>query len=344
MKINSFFVISLVLLTCLSGCQKEGNMPGDGGLVQFSTATYVHQVKSDPDPAFPTTSDIGAFAWKSANAWTSSPSLTSYMTNVQAVYDSEKSVWAPVTAYKWPTSGYLHFLCYSPYKAASPFSWNQTDGLTVSSYTVPSTADEDLCYSDITIDEQRERNVAMPASILMRHALCKVSFNVEAADAPENLSVVSVAVSDVTVKLSNIKNSGSFAAANDVGGKWSGAAWSAQTGAAEYTYDSYLNGFILMPQTLTNTGSGDQQFTINYTATVTYKDAATLEDTNIEFTKEETHPLFLEGICESWGVNEHIVYNISVNLFEGEITFTPTHTDWEDNTATMKIGYEDPLI
>lgn len=343
MKIIRFFVIPLALLTCLCSCQKNDNMPEEGGLVQFATATYALQVKDDP---FPTTSDIGAFAWKSAEAWASAASLTPFMTNVQAVYDNTDHVWKPTTTYKWPTSGNLHFLCYSPYSATSPFSWDATDGLSVSSYTIPEGGSADLCYSDIAINQTRESDDddPDPASILIRHALCKVSFNVEAADAPAGLSVVSVAVSNVTVTLSNIKNSGSFAAANAAGGTWSGAAWSGQSGTAGYTYDSSHNGFILMPQTLTNTGSGDQQFTITYTATVTYINADTLAETEIEFTKTETHPLFLEVECESWGVNQHIVYNIKINLFEGEITFTPTHTDWEDTTATMKIGYENPEI
>lgn len=348
MNTSKHIVKILALLACLSGCQRYYDSQGEGEQIQFTAATYSLQTKADVVVDFPTSSNIGAFAWKSAaaDAWASSPALTPFMTNVKAVYDGTSGKWVPDGSYKWPSSGRLHFLCYSPYKATSPFSWDRSAGLKVASYTIPEGAGEDLCYSDITIDQQRDRENGDPAPILMRHALCKVSFNVEAADAPDGLSVVEATVSDVKVTLNNILNSGSFSAGNATadGGTFTGAAWSPQTGSTTYTYTSSANDFILMPQTLTTGGSQDQSFTIRYQAKVTYKTVADPEVNNtLVFVKEETHTLSCAA-CTAWGVNQHITYNISVNLFDGDITFAPLHTDWEDNTATIKIGYEDPLI
>ncbi len=356
MNTDKHIVSIMALLACLSGCQKYYDSQGEGEQVRFAAATYSLQTKADVVVDFPTTSDIGAFAWKSsaddAGLWASSPTptLTAFMSNVKAEYDDTSTNWVPVGSYRWPSSGRLHFLCYSPYKATSPFGWSSDGGLAVSSYTIPEGAKEDLCYSDITINQQRDREVDDPAAILMRHALCKVSFNVEAAGVPDGLSAVEATVSDIKVTLNNIQNSGSFAAANAAANveaeyvTFTGAAWSSQSGTATYTYSSSANDFILMPQALTTGGSQDQSFTINYTAKVTYKTVDNPEENNtLVFGKEETLPLYCED-CKEWGVNQHITYRISVNLFEGDITFSPLHTDWEDNSATIKIGYEDPLI
>ena len=338
---KKIFAISLALLACLCGCQKY---PKDGGTVRFSTATYSLQTKAEEVIVdFPTETAIGAYAWKSTGAWADETSPAIFMTNVEAGYNGTSEVWEPATTYKWPKSANLHFFCYSPYKGTSPFTCSKT-ALGVSSYTIPSGAGEDLCYSDLTLNQTRTGETPAPADILMRHALCKVSFSVEAAEIPSWCYIDSYDVKDFTITFSNILNQGTFSATAAAGGKWDSPAWSSQTGAAGYTFDSSHNGFILMPQTLTNTGSGDQEFRVQCTATVTlrYADTGDLAEP-MDITIDETHPLYTDS-CTAWGVNQHIRYNLTLNLFDGDMTFSPTLADWEDTSATIKIGYEDPLI
>lgn len=339
---KKIFVISLALLACLCGCQKD---PEDGGTVRFSTATYSLQTKAEEDIIdFPTGTAIGAYAWKSTGLWAVETSPATFMTNVEADYNGTSSEWEPVSTYKWPQSAYLHFFCYSPYKGTSPFTCNPKDKLGISLYTIPDGAGEDLCYSDLTLDQIRTGEVPEAAYMLMRHALCKVSFNVEAAEIPDWCSIDSYEVKDITITFSNIRNQGSFSATAATGGKWDSPDWVSQSGEAEYIFDSSHNGLILMPQTLTDTGSGYQQFRVQCKASVTFVDAATEELAEpVDITIDETHPLYTDS-CTAWGVNQHIKYNLSLNLFDGEMTFSPALADWEDTSATIKIGYEDPLI
>lgn len=325
------------VLVALCACQKEVDFTEmNERQISFTSVNFGMETKAETQSAFPTSRDLGVFAWRSNAAWSTDPELTSYISNVQSTYDATKTVWT--TTYRWPVSTKkLHFLCYSPYSSTSPISWTKAGGLAITGYT---SNNVDLCYSDFTFDQSREEDVeADPANILMRHALAKVSFALSPKAEPEVIdpNVTSIELNIVSITLSGLKNTGNFAAslATDGTGKWTGAAWSSQTGSASYTYSS---GLIVMPQTLTD---DVQKVKVKYTITTTYTSDTAHPVTSGEI--EETHDLKCAA-CGSWAINNHYIYTLKLDAFGDEIIFDPDVADWDENINIIKIGYEDATI
>lgn len=332
------FSIYASVLVLLCACQKENvASETDGEPIKFSSANFCMETKADPGTIdFPTTRDMGVYAWRSDNAWSTTPALVAFISNAKAVYDDDDELWVTTPTYKWPSpQKKLHFLCYSPYSAASPVSWSNSDGLKISGYTA---SGADLCFSDFTLDQSREKGVGTPADILMHHALSKVSFALSPKDVPAGLApfVSEVKLNIVSLSLSGIMNKGDFSASLSTGGTWTGAAWSNQSGTATVVY---TDGSVVLPQTL---AENKQKITVTYTITVTYSSDTEHPVTSGQIT--ETHDLKCAA-CGAWEINNHYIYTIKLDAFGDELTFNPASADWDvDDEVIIKIGYEDPTI
>ena len=334
MKKNICIVFALAALL-LSSCGKEyvrrDNRVYAPDEIAFSAVGYTMGTKTDNIVDFPTDRTLGVFAWKSSEVWASAASLTTFIDNVEAEFDPEDELWKPVTVYKWPASGYTHFLCYSPYSATPLINWNATDGLTASSFTVPAAADVDFCYSDFTTDAQQLMSPAECAYILMRHALTKVSFTVAPISVPESMvsTVDSIKVTDLSVELSGIKNVASFAAGAWTSDGWASPAWDGQSGDASYTYTE--GALLLLPQALEE---GVQKLDVSFNVSVYFKSKP---GEPYVYALSDSRD-FLCDACGEWGINKHIRYNLHFNVFDDEITFTPYYVDWVDQSGTILFG------
>lgn len=140
------------------------------------------------------------------------------------------SVWKATSGkYYWPSNGYLTFVGYAPAGAVATPSVSD-DGLKLSEYTVPATADQDLLVSKISYDNVKskgtgEDNVSGDhstdtysdgAQIVFDHALSSIRFSVRAH---ESIPLTQLAAGDgnpyytLTVKsitVQNVKSVGTF--------------------------------------------------------------------------------------------------------------------------------------
>lgn len=132
--------------------------------------------------------------------------------------------------YYWPSNGYLTFVGYAPADAEVATSSVSNDGLKLTEYTVPATADQDLLVSKISYDNVKskgtgEDNVSNDhstatysngAQIVFDHALSSIRFSVRAH---ESIPLTQVAAGTgnpyytLTVKsieVENVKSVGTF--------------------------------------------------------------------------------------------------------------------------------------
>ncbi len=90
------------------------------------------------------------------------------------------------------------------------------------------------------------------------------------------------------------------------------------------------NGYrLVLPQTMSNGESADQQLTINYTIR-TYTDATTYAEETVE-SSIKIHNL------GDWQMNKKYTYTVWFNLLNDRIYWAPTVVDWEDATGTATI-------
>lgn len=355
---KKIFTLASLAILALVSCSKaapEFNAPqAEDQVISFRPYAYVNQTKADDASkvAFSTSAKFGTFAYRTATTFEQAGTAALdyiHMNNAEVKYSAP--TWAPSTTYYWPKDGYLSFVCYAPYKATSPMTYDLNSGVKFESYSIPADANEDLMYSDITKDKQfntdndpqyQDDAITNGVPVLFHHALSKVNFLFKINDKDDaTAEVESVAIDLKSAVINNIKSSGSFA-------ELPGKTWSSLGDAKSYTI---FNGqspialsktasaegltqssFILMPQELVATADQilGESLTVSYKATVTYASKAT----PVEYEVTETVDL-KNSTVPVWGVNKQITYTVILSAFSKDpILFDPAVVDWEENINT----------
>lgn len=348
----------LALVSCSKAAPEINALQNEDRVIAFRPFAYVNETKAgESKVAFSTSAKFGAFAYRTAASFDDAGSAALdylHMNNAEVKYSAP--TWAPTTTYYWPKDGFLSFVCYAPYKSASPMTYDLTSGVKFASYSIPAGANEDLMYSDITKDKQfntdngqqyQDDAITNGVPVLFHHALSKVNFLFKINDKDDaTAEVASVAIDLKSAVINNIKSSGSFA-------EKPSKAWSSLGDAKSYTIFNNANSpialsktasaeglsqssFILMPQVLVNTVNTESEevlgesITVSYHATVTYASKAT----PVEYDVTETVDL-KNTTVPTWGVNKQITYTVILSAFSKDpILFDPAVADWDENINT----------
>jgi len=303
------------------GCSKyEQRMPG---LISFSAALQAPQTKGDI-----TDVTLGTYAWKTSAAWGATHDTlklkTQYISNQETQYSS--SAWHPGT-YRWPTAGYLHFVCYGPHKQSSPISYDLTNGVTIEDYTA---SGEDLVYSNITTDCKESTG----AAITLKHALSQVVIKLKTDEVPSGVAsaVKSYKVTLTSLSLDSLKNKGSFS-----GGTWSSL--SGKTSKSLFSgskvlstdFDSSIAAVNVMPQTFDDSL---QSISLSYKVDITYTNNSS---TTATF-NNEVHYLYGLTSADGWSVGSSATYLVTISAFSDTLKFDGSVQEWGASSIVGNLG------
>ena len=352
---RKYLIISLAALAALASCSKQSEMDRQGeigfNVVNFATKANV---------AF-TNEDFGTYAWHHAE----DGAVTPFMENEQV--GKKGSEWKPLSrTYYWPKSGYINFVSYSPYIADASKVSVAEESIKITGYVVK---DEDLMYADratnqtenITPGTYHDVSGANGVPTLFRHALAKLSFQVEASfleHTAEDGSVTTWTVTLDEATLSGIYNTGDLSLDAD-GDKWTTDGWKADTGkSADPTklvtgdpmelstkpqplYDG--KSFYVLPQDL---AADAQKITLVFHVVTKLPNGGILEEDIAQ-----TFDLTDLSTLQTWGMNQNIVYTIDIRPTkainpedhphdpdDAIITYDPAEVDWvEVKNATIQV-------
>lgn len=242
--------------------------------------------------------------------------IYSDITNIKISYTTDKWAAAAGKSYYWPGIGnQLDFYSVSQDetegKGAGTIKIDSIAGtITISDFTVPTTADNDLMIAaKITQSEDETDKGGAVLKPVFGHILTKVAFNFNQDETSLSHQTAIVVKSIATTSDLVIK------------GTYNTTDWTLQTAEKEgfnetrdLTLTSTSQNFatwLLMPQSLTN-GDGKQEVTINYTVN------------GVANTKKFN--LFQTGKIETWAINQFVSYNIMIS--PTAISFNPSVDEW----------------
>lgn len=276
--------------------------------------------------------------------------------------------------YYW-TKGTWHFSAYSPWvanpatapvKVTTPSSiyGGYTFSGTVNGETDYMFADEQPGYYEVTGSNSLQSFNGSPVPMTFRHALTKVTFSVQLADADGGNNKLTFS----NVSLSNIRNKGNVAFTHgglsadralyspndrnrwltkDANGGETNDIWSVDnnskvpysivTNVAPITDDSVHDldkVLYLMPQELQSSGADAQKFDVSYTLQIGSNDATT---------HTVSIPVYTSTIPR-WCTNSHVHYTLTVNPPGGTVSLAVHVQPWEhiliENEFADVVGME----
>lgn len=319
MKKSIILAAAVVVLAACAKVNVSAPLVSNGNQeIDFQVANAVSSTKANFEGSVYTDSNFGAWAWLKENgSYKKTNNVINYFMGSaaggqeitkQAV--NSKTVWkANGATYYWPKNGSLDFICFAPYNNGT--SWfqvgNATTGGELNNITAAVTNiapdNADYLYSDKAMDcINNETNQVVDGTnayngvpVIFRHALAKVSVNVQAIlvnDAMDNVAVITwidgrleniYKKGELSMNLSNegaTENTKKWVAENDVW-KYSSSvpttsdidnfacAWPVADNIITKEAQCVLAERFVLPQALTNhtdadrsSGWTDQQFYI----------------------------------------------------------------------------------
>jgi len=332
MKISVIISTFVLVIPCLLACNKA-ETEGPQDRIAFSVAVGPASTKAGTSTY--SGAAFGSYAWKTSDTWeatsTESRLANPYMANAQTTENASK--WYPEN-FRWPSAtANLHFACYAPYKAKSPMTYDVTNGICFTDYTIDySAAAEDLLYSDLS-----KNNTSGTSAIVFHHALCQIVVKLKTDEIPSGLTSV-VNSAEVTLKslsVSGIKSKGSFT-------QNASTKWSSQSDTSSYsifsgtkllstTPDESCAAFYVIPQAFE---SGVQAINLNYDVKLTYNGGKTATKTGIS----ETHYFTDLSLSNSWERGKQVNYTITVSAFGDELSFSASTEDWTQTSISGNLG------
>ena len=318
---------AIVASVAFAGCTNDESLvpPQE---IDFQVAKYLSSSRATGS-AFDESSSFGTYS--------SGLGDTKDMANTEIALIS--GVWKATSGtYHWPATGTVSFISYAPYATSCPFSINAATG-SVSATNYVNVGDKDLMLADyatglngnvnnITTDGTNYTGVPT----LFRHMLSKISFKIGLTEAAVNAGY-SVKITDM--KLTGIHNTGSISlsatgALSENMKTWEWPTYWTSSNPTEISItapsgfitdlaDATLDNCYLLPQVFTAGVDGQK---ISFSYQLKYND---VEGDVIPVTKE------LKNITnghDGWGINQKILYNISIGVETNEITFDPAVVEW----------------
>lgn len=327
---KNYYIYVLLVAACLAaGCRKSE--PDRTGYISFTAAVAPEQTKADPTSKTLTDGTLGTYAWKTTATWASTAEAsklsTPYIVNAETTYSG--SAWHPGT-YRWPASGYLHFICYGPYKVSSPITYSLDSGIGIKDYTVGT---DDLVYSSILTD----RTSATGAAIELNHALGKVVVKVKTDEAPTGVSdaITSAKVTLTSLSIDSLKTKGSFTSSSSswssLSGKENKSLFSGTEELSSSTAYESISAIYVMPQEFEDSL---QAMRLSYEVEITYKNGTTTSST----INDEIH--YLKGLTSAsgWEPGKCAAYTITVSAFTDKVSFSATTEAWDKTDIGGNLG------
>ena len=341
-------LISVSVLVALFSCTKvEVRAPQiDQKEVCFNEPVVSNLTKATGP--YPPGESFGVFCIQHALKFTGWGAGSVYIDGGEFRYNDSLNGWAgyPGTYY-FPSSGYLSFAAYSPFRAHStetpqPAGTGQisygADGLTITGFSIPGDPTEqyDLMFSERIYDMQSSTGDGdgyEGMDLEFQHALSSIKFNVQKKEAYDGDEVKLTGI-----RLGKVQYKGSFAenitderpADFYHNPKWdlnadlhdSYTVFSGSLLVTQYGLNNYHDigqGLILMPQVLTT--NWDAYITVDYSVNST----------------EMTATVPLNELTVEWKMGKRYTYNITLQY--DKITFGPTAsgTGWEDVNVGASI-------
>ena len=343
-------LISASVLVALFSCTKvEVRAPQiDQKEVCFNEPVVSNLTKATGP--YPPDESFGVFCIQHALKFTGWGAGSVYIDGGEFRYNGSLNGWAgyPGTYY-FPSSGYLSFAAYSPFRAHStetpqPAGTGQisygADGLTITGFSIPGdpTKQYDLMFSERIYDMQSSTGDGdgyEGMDLEFQHALSSIKFNVQKKEAYDGDEVKLTGI-----RLGKVQYKGSFAegitdetptpADFKHNPKWdqdadlhdSYTVFSGSLLVTQYGLNNYHDidqGLILMPQVLTT--NWDAYITVDYSVNST----------------EMTATVRLHELTDMWEMGKRYTYNITLQY--DKITFGPTAsgTGWEDVNVGASI-------
>lgn len=304
---KKFYVFAAVAIAALASCTKSEVVYNQGqqeiGFRQFTGA----MTKADPTALStlaggPTT--MGVFAHINA-----SDPYQLYFSNAKFEKPASGNVWGGNPKRYWPIKDKLDFTLYAPYVADQSASYNATNKqLTVK------VADNTTDQHDFMYGTQRfigKEKTASGVSVVLKHALSKVSVQIQSSNV-DNLFKVT------KVEIVNPIQDGSFVVTYD------GSTSIAMTpGATTGTVETYSG----TEKALTSSSWVD--FGSKLVFPVTNNEAKL----RITYNMEKATGLIAEAnLTDAWESGKHYTYNVT--LTATEILLTPTVDEWAPGTTS----------
>lgn len=328
-------------------------------VADHSVATRVEDYKNEYKSV-----PFGTYAWFKGE---DPADNKAFMENQSVSYDEPNNRWVPTgTTYYWPKSGSLDFISYSPYTADgadAPRPAVTENGISYPAWDVAAHPGVDVMYADKVTGQTGNTQTYYYTGVptLFRHALAKVSFNIQAAyleQTGENGDVTRWEVTINSITLGNILSSGTLGLTLGSDGKWqkpednvwepgtNRVSHSLEVEDANLTTEPQVAGepFLVLPQLL----DGTQTVTLNVTIN-TYRDNNDGNGEQLFLTETGVDIVATLGGgtgIEAWGINQSITYQLnfspSLSKEDGtepvEIWFDPAVNDWEEITVTQPIN------
>ncbi len=326
----------------------------------------------DTGEAYPTTEAFQVIGWWYANGFTNFASATEYIPSSQATYQGTidadgnvttgetKNYWATEKDYFWPKNGSLTFQAFSPASLATTVATFTASGVEFADYTIPTTHDVDVLFSERSYDRKASNNTAsttdwknpnnyVGVDIRFRHALSSIKFNiVYNVDAGSDANDVNIVLTDI--ELMNMDQKGSFDQGmedNNTGvtKEENNRHWTIASDNTVITYSDIMSGttqnvttssakvaqkdVIIMPQTFRGKDeTNPQKLAVVYTQNgVEQRHEVELSELVYNNNKDNTN--------KGFEVGKQYVFNISIGL--NKIYFAPVVADWEEVTVTGTI-------
>ena len=347
-KMKYRILISVSVLVALFSCTKvEVRAPQiDQKEVCFNEPVVSNLTKAT-EP-YPPGESFGVFCIQHSDEFSEWSAGSTYINGGEFRYNGSLNGWAgyPGTYY-FPSSGYLSFAAYSPFRAHStetpqPAGTGQisygADGLTITGFSIPEVPAEqyDLMFSERIYDMQSSTGDGdgyEGMDLKFQHALSSIKFNVQKKEAYNGDEVKLTGI-----RLGKVQYKGSFTegitdetpADFDHNPEWdlnadlhdSYTAFSGSLLVTQYGLNNYHDigqGLILMPQVLTT--NWDAYITVDYSVNST----------------EMTATVRLHELTDMWEMGKRYTYNIILQY--DKITFGPTAsgTGWDDVNVGASI-------
>lgn len=216
MKKSIILAAAVVVLAACAKVSPSAPLVSNGNQeIDFQVANAVSSTKANFEGSVYADSNFGAWAWqKDANGYVKTNNVINYFMGSDAQGQeikkqvvNSKTVWKAYGAtYYWPKSGSLDFICFAPYN--NGLSWFQVNSVEpgelnniTASVTNIAPDNADYLYSDKAVNcINNETNQVVDGTnsyngvpVIFRHALAKVSVNVQAIlvnDAMDNVAVI----------------------------------------------------------------------------------------------------------------------------------------------------------
>lgn len=351
-------LIAAMSFAALAACTKNEPAPSVSEQQEITFASPVVGVSTKVPTYgllsgdYPTTQTFNVWAWYSAKDTYDGVGVR-YMTDVTVKYydedfnnlEDENGAWAPTPTYYWPKNGKLTFDAYSPteLKSLATVECDASKGLTIGSYTVPTTLGEqiDVLYSDRAADKVSTSFTSGTTyegvDIVFNHALAAVAFTIKQS---EDYPAGTIKVKDIVIKaLSN----GDFAHNITYPGGTADPAWTNPKTPADYkalAYTDYANSLqpantegaagatvLVLPQAFS--AANDVTITVNYyiknqnETELLQKAVFHLKDVANQSGKDQADQ---NVTVDKWEMGKKYTYNLTIGL--DDIFFAPTITPW----------------